>query len=51
MSRVLIFNSIDHDYSNAEKGHLEEVNLHNNLSAKYVYKPPHLNISILANID
>ncbi|KAJ6093285.1 hypothetical protein N7486_008574 [Penicillium sp. IBT 16267x] len=34
--------SIDHDYSNAEKGHLEEVNLHNNISAKIKNPLAHL---------
>ncbi|KAJ5644706.1 hypothetical protein N7507_010717 [Penicillium longicatenatum] len=33
---------IDYDHSNAEKGHLEEVNLHNNISAKIKNPLAHL---------
>ena len=34
---MLIQNRTSDDHNGAEKGHVEQVNLHNNVSAKYVF--------------
>lgn len=43
---VLTQNSMNEKLNAEEQGHIEVVNLQNNLSAKYVVDPPHRDVDI-----